>query len=429
MSDLQKQAFGEELTSNLSLAEVWLSGELQSLVEGDGEETGIKGEINAALETVTDTFNTATAKLPKITEIKDTTTQITTSATEAISTNITNAFDKVQAAISNLKTKIANGKVAGAGGTGPTDKSAQEAAISAQKASAQKAVNTQKAISALGSGGSIEDAWNQYENLSAEEKELLSQEDINKLDEYHKAYERIEKTTMEVKSGFNWSEARKEEEWGLIKNGEGRELEVAVDGSQGLNNDHAKQAVKAGVKDGEIFQDKNAEKPAWYILDIPSSNPNEPNALQILKDWVSDRSGYNWWKFHPAHFSKFNGTDSTYQKTTYNELINNENLKGMKYKSGGYADYTGFAWLDGTPSHPEAVLNASDTERFIALIDTLRSLEADGAGSSGDNYFDINIEVGSVSGDYDVERMADKIKEIIVNDAAYRNVNSINLIQ
>ena len=99
------------------------------------------------------------------------------------------------------------------------------------------------------------------------------------------------------------------------------------------------------------------------------------------------------------------------------------------FKTGGYADFTGPAWLDGTPSHPEAVLSASDTERFIALIDTLRSLEADGAGSSGDNYFDINIEVGSVSGDYDVERMADKIKEIIVNDAAYRNVNSINLIQ
>ena len=125
--------------------------------------------------------------------------------------------------------------------------------------------------------------------------------------------------------------------------------------------------------------------------------------------YVADNGGYI------LPFTTLNGTPVT----KYSKV----------FKSGGYADFTGPAWLDGTPSHPEAVLSAADTERFIALIDTLRSLEADGAGSSGDNYFDINIEVGSVSGDYDVERMADKIKEIIVNDAAYRNVNSINLIQ
>ena len=36
--------------------------------------------------------------------------------------------------------------------------------------------------------------------------------------------------------------------------------------------------------------------------------------------------------------------------------------------------HTGFAWLDGTSSRPEAVLNAQDTSNFIALRELLRTL-------------------------------------------------------
>lgn len=47
------------------------------------------------------------------------------------------------------------------------------------------------------------------------------------------------------------------------------------------------------------------------------------------------------------------------------------------FKKGGLADYTGMAWLDGTPSEPEMVLNPEDTANFIALKDAMRSI-ADG---------------------------------------------------
>lgn len=47
------------------------------------------------------------------------------------------------------------------------------------------------------------------------------------------------------------------------------------------------------------------------------------------------------------------------------------------FKKGGLADYTGMAWLDGTPTEPEMVLNSKDTENFIALKDAMRSI-ADG---------------------------------------------------
>lgn len=59
------------------------------------------------------------------------------------------------------------------------------------------------------------------------------------------------------------------------------------------------------------------------------------------------------------------------------------------YRSGGIADFTGAAWLDGTPSKPELVLNAKDTENFIALKDVLKHMSEQGV--SVDNWGYSNI--------------------------------------
>lgn len=106
-----------------------------------------------------------------------------------------------------------------------------------------------------------------------------------------------------------------------------------------------------------------------------------------------------------------------------------KNSKFKAYKSGGLADFTGPAWLDGTKSHPELVLNARDTENFIQLKDILSNAlkhDSNKSENSGDNYFEIHIDVERIEDDYDVEQLADKIKGIIQQDAMYRNVNFIN---
>ena len=106
-----------------------------------------------------------------------------------------------------------------------------------------------------------------------------------------------------------------------------------------------------------------------------------------------------------------------------------KNSKFKAYKSGGLADFTGPAWLDGTKSHPELVLNARDTENFIQLKDILSNAlkhDSNKTENSGDNYFEIHIDVERIEDDYDVEQLADKIKGIIQQDAMYRNVNFIN---
>jgi hypothetical protein len=77
------------------------------------------------------------------------------------------------------------------------------------------------------------------------------------------------------------------------------------------------------------------------------------------------------------------------------------------FATGGLADFTGPAWLDGTKSHPEYVLNAAQTERFFSLVDVLDSLDtskvATDKHSGGDNHFDIEINVEKLENDYDVE--------------------------
>jgi hypothetical protein len=105
--------------------------------------------------------------------------------------------------------------------------------------------------------------------------------------------------------------------------------------------------------------------------------------------------------------------------------------KFTEFKTGGIADFTGPAWLDGTKSRPELVLNARDTQNFIQLKDVLAEIMdkggmSDNSTSNGDNYFDIQINVEDISDDYDVEQLANKIRSMIYEDATYRNVNTIN---
>lgn len=105
-----------------------------------------------------------------------------------------------------------------------------------------------------------------------------------------------------------------------------------------------------------------------------------------------------------------------------------------QYKTGGLADFTGPAWLDGTKTRPELVLNQRDTQNFIQLKDILSSIMSRNFSSTststennGDITYDIDINVETMSSDYDVEQVASKVKSMIVDNARYRNNNAISL--
>ena len=106
-----------------------------------------------------------------------------------------------------------------------------------------------------------------------------------------------------------------------------------------------------------------------------------------------------------------------------------------RYATGGLADFNGPAWLDGTKSRPELVLNPRDTENFIQLKDILSSIMSnniptitEGARTANSN-FEININVDSISSDYDVDRLVERVKKDIVEDSSYRNPVVLNLLR
>jgi hypothetical protein len=98
-------------------------------------------------------------------------------------------------------------------------------------------------------------------------------------------------------------------------------------------------------------------------------------------------------------------------------------------KTGGLADFTGPAWLDGTKSNPEYILNSEQTKSFLNLVNILDSFKHGLYGSkvenAGDNIVDIDINIETVKEEADVDMLADKVQKAIVTSAQYRNNNFV----
>ena len=100
--------------------------------------------------------------------------------------------------------------------------------------------------------------------------------------------------------------------------------------------------------------------------------------------------------------------------------------KWNTFAVGGLASYTGPAWLDGTPTKPELVLNAQDTKNFIALKDVLsHAVNSAGSTSQENAVYDIDINVDHINSDYDVDKIAKRVQNIIVEKSSYRNVTQV----
>ena len=108
----------------------------------------------------------------------------------------------------------------------------------------------------------------------------------------------------------------------------------------------------------------------------------------------------------------------------------------QKYATGGLVDYTGPAWVDGTKSKPEAFLSSEDTYRIGKAAQVLsnipafnpsneNSVDSLNSQSFGDTSIEININVDSISSDYDVDQMINRMKNEITTAANYKGSNVI----
>ncbi len=117
------------------------------------------------------------------------------------------------------------------------------------------------------------------------------------------------------------------------------------------------------------------------------------------------------------------------------EFLGDGTIYAHKFASGGLVDYTGPAWVDGTPSSPEAFLSAEDTERIgraaeiladLPLLNSTSSTDNINSTSYGDTTIEINLNIDSLSSDVDVDNMIELMKQEIV-DAA-NPVGSSNIL-
>lgn len=73
-------------------------------------------------------------------------------------------------------------------------------------------------------------------------------------------------------------------------------------------------------------------------------------------------------------------TNTEYTSSIINAGIHQVESKKAKkaygFATGGIADFTGPAWLDGTKSKPELVLNSGDTQNLLAAVESVRKLDS-----------------------------------------------------
>ena len=156
---------------------------------------------------------------------------------------------------------------------------------------------------------------------------------------------------------------------------------------------------------------KQTESLTWTIGDIPQND--EVHVAHAMETTL------------PPILEQFFARTTTAQDMADDNATN----KAKKYATGGLVDYTGPAWVDGTPGKPEAFLNANQTAMIAAFTANLAKMVSGKFPSSnieaGSNC-EINIDIGSIGADYDIDQAINKVKQEIVNSAQFRNVTLLN---
>lgn len=153
---------------------------------------------------------------------------------------------------------------------------------------------------------------------------------------------------------------------------------------------------------------------------------NSSNKSKQLEQWVNNANVSN--LTDEQRKSAYNMIVEYYKTIAsgrdLGDLSTNLNKKLHAYASGGLVNYTGPAWVDGTPSKPEAFLSAEDTERIgmaakLLANASLLTYQTDSSMSPniGDTSIEVHINVDSISSDYDVDRLAERVKQDIINAA------------
>ena len=207
------------------------------------------------------------------------------------------------------------------------------------------------------------------------------------------------------------------------------EYDIAFDRNSGTISKRASGHYDMGgstIFSPLIYQDTNSKFTANWIARNGTENlyaSQDGEKFTIIKDKAA---GYTemmkiWRKIDPGQVAHFNGRDWYVGKNKVNA-----------YAKGGYIDYTGPAWVDGTPGQPEAILSAQDTRNFEQLRDILGNLmyniqpgQNTATNNSYQDTYTIEVNVGMLGEDYTVDDLVDEIGDKIYNIATRNQTTHI----
>lgn len=166
-----------------------------------------------------------------------------------------------------------------------------------------------------------------------------------------------------------------------------------------------------------------AKKPKYWTVTVDGKE-NKFDTEDAAKSFrLNAQSGYG--ATAGAGYSYI--TDADERKKKIDAYVNSK-VGGVvaHYRSGGIADFTGPAWLDGTPSEPERILSPRQTELFETMVKALESMsritiptmpnfsDLDLTGSGSVSVGDIIVNVDNLDTDDDYEELAKKVSDILM---------------
>lgn len=181
------------------------------------------------------------------------------------------------------------------------------------------------------------------------------------------------------------------------------ELEDILLSTFGKNNYYTEKTQVPGYING--YYEITRGTKSYYIKSSPSDPTWYSNFSSLTENLKTANLGIEVKKHY--YTSGFNRKDKISET--------------KKYATGGLVNYTGPAWVDGTPTKPEAFLNAQDTQRIgeaakiLAQIPALNGASENVSTNIGDTTIEIHINVESIESDYDVDQMIERVKNDIID--------------
>lgn len=273
-------------------------------------------------------------------------------------------------------------------------------------------------------------------------------------------------TTESIKAGMAWLQMGQQlENLGVTSgsidfvNGDGKTLKGTVQGNGDVKvgNQIYKDVYRDATgnyrtleKEQTETSDKN-EKPEVEAPTFPYGKFSEVYSRELAKSHSGDDVKALQWALQQLNYlssdykieGKFDDiTDQAVRAFQAAAGLNADGVVGKntreafrlkKFKTGGVADFTGPAWLDGTKSRPEIILNQQDSRNFIQLKDILSSVLNGSASHSTstennrDVVYDIDINVEKLEKEVDLDTISNYVERKITETARYRNNNAVRI--